>query len=296
MRTSPLSIFFSASLGLALLGACSDEPQGGGSGGATASSSSNSSSSAMSVGGAGGTGGSGGSGGTPGAGGSAGNGGAGGSGGDPFSNLSDTFDGNMLDPAWHVYRPEVLDIAVGSGALSLTLTQQALWFNNSRGPLVYKLVSGDFKVTAHIRARKNSSPQEAPASAVHLGGLMARDPAGEAPGAAENYVFVVVGYDENDISVETKSTTNSVSQYVGPTWPSSDAELRLCRVGSTFRLYKRPISGGAFTLAQTYERPDLPGELQVGANIYSLNAPDLKVSFDEIVFEKASSEADCAAD
>jgi len=245
----------------------------------------------MNAGGAGGTGG---SGGAAGSGGSAGNGGAGGGNIDLFAGLSDTFDGNLLGPEWLVYRPEVLDIAVGSGALSLTLTQQALWYNNSRGPLVYKLVSGDFKVTARVRAKKASNPQEAPANAVHLGGLMARDPAGEAPGGAENYVFIVVGYDENDISVETKSTTNSVSQYVGPTWPSSDAELRLCRVGSTFRLYKRPISGGAFTLAQTYDRPDLPAQLQVGANIYSLNTPDLQVSFDEIVFGKASSEADCA--
>jgi len=201
----------------------------------------------------------------------------------------------MLSAEWLVYRPEVLAINVGNGALSLTLTQQALWFNNSRGPLVYKLVSGDFKVSARVRVRKASSPANPPSNPVHLGGLMVRNPAGEQPGGVENDAFIVTGYDENDLSVETKSTVNSVSTYVGPSWPSGDAELRLCRVGSTLRMYKRAISGGAFTLAQTYERPDLPATLQVGANVYSLNAPDLVASFDEIVFAKAASQADCEA-
>jgi hypothetical protein len=88
---------------------------------------------------------------------------------------------------------------------------------------------------------------------------------------------------------------NSVSTYEGPSWPSGDAELRLCRVGSMFYLYKRALGAGTFTLANTYDRPDLPAKLQVGGNVYSLNAPDLVANFDEITFAEATSEADCAA-
>lgn len=224
-------------------------------------------------------------------------GGQGGSGGAAMAlgDLSDSFDGSMLSSDWLVYRPEVLAINVSGGALSLHLTQQALWYNASRGPLVYKFVTGNFKVTSRVRVRKASNPAANPSNPVHLAGLMARNPQGEMAGANENYVFVVAGFDENDLSVETKSTVDSVSAYEGPTWPSADAELRLCRIGNSFHLYKRMIGAATFTLAKTYDRPDLPAKLQVGANIYSASAPDLAASFDEVTFAEAASEADCAA-
>lgn len=193
------------------------------------------------------------------------------------------------------FRPEVLNISVGNGSLSLRLDQQALWYNANRGPLVYKFVTGNFKVTSRVRVRKASNPADPPTNTVHLGGLMARDPQGEMAGATENYVFIVTGFDEMDLSVETKTTVNSVSTYDGPAWPSGDAELRVCRIGTTFYLYKRAIGDATFVLAQTYDRPDLPAKLQVGANVYSASAPDLVANFDEITFADAANEADCAA-
>jgi hypothetical protein len=45
-----------------------------------------------------------------------------------------------------------------------------------------------------------------------------------------------------------------------------------------------------------YDRPDLGASLQVGPNIYSLAAPDLTVSFDEVAFARVFSAADCTAD
>lgn len=218
-----------------------------------------------------------------------------GTGGNDLALLSDTFEGNTLSSDWMVFRPEVLNITVANGALSLRLDQQALWYQNNRGPLVYKFVTGNFKMTSRVRVRKTSNPAEPPSKTVHLGGLMARDPQGEMPGATENYVFIVVGFDEMDLSVETKTTVNSVSTYEGPAWPSGDAELRLCRVGSMFHLYKRALGGATFTLAKSYDRPDLPAKLQVGGNVYSASAPDLIANFDEITFADATSESDCAA-
>ena len=207
--------------------------------------------------------------------------------------LSDSFDGAALDPSWSVLHRESVDISVAASALTLTLTQPALWFDASEGVLVYKQVSGDFKVSATVHARRASAPTLPPPPPVHLGGLMAR----ALSSTSENYVFIVVGHDANGVSVETKSTLASSSQYAGVAWPSGDAELRLCRVGADFSLWKRPPGAASWTMAQSFSRPDLPMTLQVGPNIYSsARMPDVQVSFDEVSFAAVSGAADCAID
>ena len=213
-----------------------------------------------------------------------------------LSLLSDRFDGASLDPSWGRFQTGVLGIATEGGSLHLTLLNSALWFQTSRGPFLHKMVQGDFTATATVHARRASAPQSAPTQLIHLGGLMARNPAGDNAGQPENYVFIVLGIDENDLSVETKSTTNSQSNYQGPSWPAPDAELRLCRRGAAFRLYKRAMGSESWTLAQTYVRPDLPETLQVGPVVYGPSAtPDLQVIFDEVLFANAPSDASCTS-
>jgi hypothetical protein len=211
-----------------------------------------------------------------------------------LSELSDSFEAESLDPAWSVFNPEVVDVEVADGALSLDMKKSALWYQAGRGTLLEKRVSGNFMVTATVHAQKASDASAMPASPVQLGGLMARDPMGTDQGGEENYVFIVVGHDEDDISVETKSTTDSVSDYEGPSWPSAEAELRMCRVGATFQLYKRELGATTWELAKSYERPDLPEELQVGPNAYTAIDPDLRVSFDDVTFADVADLADCA--
>ena len=175
----------------------------------------------------------------------------------------------------------------------MTLTHQALWFDADRGVLFSRLVDGDFRITATVRAAKTSDPEAPPGGdgTVQLGGLMAR-----ADTTPEDYVFIVVGDDGDGPSVETKSTDDSVSIFEGPLWTSTAADLRLCRVGSVFALYKRqPGSGGAWATAVTYDRPDLPDTLQVGANIYSGSTPDLTVRYENVVIERVSTTLDCIA-
>lgn len=229
--------------------------------------------------------------GATGSGGETGSGGDGSGGG--LSSLSDAFEGDTLDDAWSIFNPDVFDVTVADGALSLSMTTPALWFQAGNGALVHKLVRGDFRATAVVHARKNTDPEALPDVAVQLGGIMARDPAGTDQGGEENYVFIVVGRDEDDVSVETKSTTDSVSDYVGPSWPSGDAELRMCRLGSTFHLYKRGVGAGTWELATSYDRPDLPDELQVGMNAYTAVSPDLAVHFDELVFAEVTDQEGC---
>lgn len=238
--------------------------------------------------------------GAPGAGGGAGSdagsGGPTGSSGAAIAALSDQFAGTHLDPSWVAFNTSTVDLSLRSGALHLQPRQSLLWYNDSEGALVYKLVSGDFKVTSVVRARSAANPSQAPANTIHLGGLMARSPASSS--SAENYVFVVVGHQMEGLAVETKSTTNSSSDYQGPAWQSGDAELRLCRSGSTFTLLKRPVGATAWQQAGTYARPDLPGTLQVGPNVYAYmpsgGAPDLDVAYEGIKFSSLS--GDCAAD
>lgn len=207
---------------------------------------------------------------------------------------SDDFEAGPLGRSWQLFNPQLFEHAVRDGALWMTPRVFGLWFDRNTGPMIYQSVTGDFRVTARVRARRASALDEPPDQAVHLGGLMARDP--RTP--PENYVFVVVGRDIDDLSVETKTTEAGRSVFEGPMWPhGSDAELRLCRLGADFHMYKRPIDGGEWALAATFERPDLPPTLQVGAIAYTNSRePDLSVGFEEIHFADVFEEADCLAD
>ncbi|HMD80431.1 MAG TPA: hypothetical protein VKE92_03925 [Anaerolineales bacterium] len=196
---------------------------------------------------------------------------------------------------WSVFNPSAVAISTENDSLDLSLRRRALWFMSERGVLVYKPVSGNFKITAEVLVSKNSDPSQPPGGdgTVQLGGLMTRD----GTGGPENYVFIVVGDDGNGLSIETKNTVDSFSTYNGPSWDASEAELRLCRFDSVFNLYRRHIGASeAWTLAGSYDRPDLPDELQVGVNIYTDNAPDLRVQFDHLRIESITGAADCEQD
>ncbi len=195
--------------------------------------------------------------------------------------------------------PEVLEVySVLNGAaieiddrpegLTITLIRRALWFQDQRGVLIWKPVTGDFVIEADVQTSRASDPSQPPGAdgRVELAGLMAR-----ADGARENYVFIVVGGDADGLSVETKSTTDNSSEFNGPAWDSGSASLQLCRNGSTFLLAKRPIgSAEPWAPAIAYERPDLPDTLQVGLNIYCDSTPDLQAVFTAIDIEPLPSD------
>ena len=207
---------------------------------------------------------------------------------------SDRFDGKSLNKSWSILQPNLVQTSVRDGALTLTLTGPALWFNDSMGVLVYKRLTGNFKATAAVRTRGASSPGQPPAPAIRLGGLMARDPASDDTGM-QSYVHIVTGNGPAGVlAVENKTTMNNNSVYEAPDWPSPDAQLRICRVGSTFNVYKRPVRSKRWRLAASYDRPDLPPTLQVGTDVYSPNAPpDLRVTVDAVNFKGVTSSRSC---
>jgi hypothetical protein len=210
---------------------------------------------------------------------------------------TDKFGGRSLNRSWSILQPNLVQPTVRGGALSMELTGPALWFNDSIGVLVFKPVTGNFKATTTVHTSSTSTPGQPPAPAIRLGGLMARDPASDATNV-QSYVHIVGGNGPSGVlAIEHKTTQNSSSVYEAPEWPSPDAQLRICRVGATFNLYKRPVGSKSWQLAASYERPDLPATLQVGADIYSPNTPpDLRVRWDEVAFQRVKNASDCTSD
>ena len=213
--------------------------------------------------------------------------------------VSDEFEGLRLDPSWSIVNGNNFSYSVSGGSLQITPTTNTLWWmGDASGALVYKLVTGNFKLTTAVRARRASdASQPVGPTDFQFGGIMAR-----APGSAsQNYVFGVVGDRGETLQVETKSTTNDASQVQAEDWPSGDAQLRLCRVGAMFHVLSRSIGGGAWAVASPfgppYERPDLPATLQVGPIAYAwTDSPDLRASFEYVRYAPVASEADCTVD
>jgi hypothetical protein len=206
--------------------------------------------------------------------------------------FSDGFDAPTLDPAWRVHEPgEMLPPVLFGSALYLQPTATgaaATWFQNEEGPGLFKPVTGDFTVSAvlHVSNPAAASPIPVPPPiSYRLAGLLARDPA-SAPGS-RNSVHVALGAGDaaTPLAVEDKTTQNSSSVFQLHATPSHHAELRLQRVGATFTMSWRPVTGGAWNVVATHVRPDLPATLEVGPMAYSNSAPAfILAQFDDVTF------------
>ncbi|MBK8257186.1 MAG: hypothetical protein IPK82_31500 [Polyangiaceae bacterium] len=209
--------------------------------------------------------------------------------------LNDEFDGGSLGAEWKVVNADTVKIAVQAGELSMVPLRNVVWYHAAQGPLVYKTVTGNFRVSTVARTRKASNPTLPPDVGYQFGGLMARAPSSD--GGKQDHVFNVVGYRGEHLSVETKTTKQDQSFVQGPPWPSPDAELRICRVNGRVYMYKRPIGGKAWEEAWMVKRPDLPGTLQVGLIAYSYtDAFDLRATFESVTFAPVTSMDDCTKD
>ena len=182
---------------------------------------------------------------------------------------------------WRLVNPQAVHVSVDKGALVLDLIGSVLWFNADKGVLLYRDVTGDFRATATVRTSKTSDPSAAPGQdgSIQLAGLMART---EVP--AENYVFIATGSIGSSTGIETKTTESSRSIYFQRGQPNGgDAELRLCRIGTTFLLWWRHVdSKEDWTHMSTFDRKDIPTTVQVGANIYTDGVPDITARFENL--------------
>jgi len=193
---------------------------------------------------------------------------------------------------WQLLNPQAVQVSLEDGAVVLDLVRSALWYNDRKGVLFYRDVSGDFRASATVRTAKASDPSAPPGQdgTVQLAGLMARtaDP-------AENYVFIVSGSIGTSTGLETKTTESSQSIFIQRGLPTGgDAELRLCRIGSTFYLWWRHVDTNEdWTHMSTLDRKDMPPTLEVGANIYTDGKPDIVARFEHLTIERIAAGAAC---
>jgi hypothetical protein len=203
--------------------------------------------------------------------------------------LDDTFDGVTLDPSWTVLNPAKASIGVSGGSLHmepLATGGPNMWFDSGEGALVYKLVSGDFDVSAVMATRDPANHANPPPPEYRLAGILARDPASTP--ASSNTVHVAIGAGSNvqGTSYEYKSTDDSVSTWATTPTASPAGQVRLRRSGTLVEMYWRPDSISSWTMIQSFVRADLPPTLQVGLMVYALTAPaSIEALFDEIDFQ-----------
>jgi len=209
-----------------------------------------------------------------------------------FPDQSDEFDGDLSD--WSKLNESAASFQVAAGRLEIVPNDNSTWFQADSGVLIYKLITGNFRVTTSASARSITSPALAPPM-INLGGLNARDPA-SVVGVTENYVHLAIGRLGAPVIAEYKTTENSVSTFGGVpliNQVTADADLRIRRIGSNFRLYSSEGGGGAWVLVNQFDRPDLPTTLQVGVMGYANTVADMNISFDFVRFEQVTALSDC---
>jgi hypothetical protein len=168
----------------------------------------------------------------------------------------------------------------------------AVWYQDWRGPMVFKEVSGDFIFTSEmvIGDRDDvggSDADDVPDDATFsLGGIMIRTPRAISnpatdwgPGSrqddgttnGENYVFLSMGHGtDGQFSFEVKTTRNSRSQLeLTPLGQNANtATLRIARIGSAvITMYRLP--GEEWIVHRRYSRPDMPETMQLGLVTYT---------------------------
>jgi hypothetical protein len=193
---------------------------------------------------------------------------------------------------WQLINPGAVRISLDDKTLVMDLTASVIWFNGDKGVLFYREVTGDFRATATVRTARSSDASAAPGQdgTVQLAGLMART---EVP--AENYVFIATGSIGASTGLETKTTESSHSIWIQRAQPTGgDAELRVCRIGTTFFLWWRHVDTNEdWTHMSTLDREDIPETVQVGANIYTDASPDIVARFEHLTIEPIPAGAGC---
>ncbi|MCA9435214.1 MAG: hypothetical protein KC978_05480 [Candidatus Omnitrophica bacterium] len=201
---------------------------------------------------------------------------------DDLASLSDEFDNPSTQSNWmRIYQVEQwgadqLEEYDFSGARPGWLRMvpySSTWYQNWRGVLAFKEVTGDFMVTTHIQPR-NRAGTGAPGSQFSLAGIMIRTPRNITPQTwtpgGENYVFLSIGAagDPGVFQFEVKTTVDSDSNLVYTDANTSEATIRSARLGNYFIMLRRAPEED-WVVHRRYYREDMPQTLQVGMTCYT---------------------------
>ncbi len=179
-----------------------------------------------------------------------------------------------LTEQWNADQLQGYDVNLTEPGRMFMMPYTCTWYRDYRGPMSYKLVSGDFAITTDVRvtARDGSG---APESLFSLAGIMIRTPRNITPATwtpgGENYVFLSLGYGIDSTvhyqyEVKTTLAGDSVLQLSNAAGPS--AVLQIARLGPyVIALLHEP--GQPWRVHRRYYRPDMPAQLQAGLVTYT---------------------------
>ncbi|MEZ6129749.1 MAG: Calx-beta domain-containing protein [Planctomycetaceae bacterium] len=211
---------------------------------------------------------------------------------DEFTNATSTSLWQRVNEVenWNADQLQIYDINQTQPGRMVMAPHTVVWYQNWRGPMAFKEVTGDFVFTTqvHISDRDdvgNSDPDDIPDEAqFSLGGAMIRTPRNIVdpltdwqPGSmqddgtnnGENYVFMSMGHGTNgQYTFEAKSTRNSDSQLELTPTDTGTATIQLARIGDSV-IAMLQLPGQDWVVHRRFHRPDLPETLQVGIVSYT---------------------------
>jgi hypothetical protein len=227
--------------------------------------------------------------------------------------VSDELNGSSLDKCWSVLEPARIasqsflpQASMTVFAMSPAPMDKNAWFQDSHGPFVYQLVTGDFILVARVYVGLASDPGMPPTQLYNTGGLLARDPA-SGPGN-ESWILYDLGRQGSgldspfvDVGGMAKVTIGSkTTKHPKDVGGSHSGTIALCRVGNTFQAIQRLYTPdqAAVNVAHTFtEWQSAPQTLQVGLIAGTwIASTDVLARFDYARFGyPASSGNDCLA-
>ncbi len=200
-----------------------------------------------------------------------------------LSKLSDEFSRPETRREWTTLsqaedwpgRIERMDIGGASpGRLSI-IPRSGAWWAGYHGVYLFKVVRGDFMVTARLQVTGKAGGE--PANTWTISGLLVRAP-GDLSLAheqrKENWIYLMTGRGPAQARVvDAKSNRDGSNAWDITPAAAGWYELRIARIGPLFVLLCRP-DGEPWKARKLIFRADLPPALQVGLNLTS----DFKLS------------------
>lgn len=216
--------------------------------------------------------------------------------------IDDEFSDSSTIADWNISYPgsAAIDIAATTpDSLTIIPSAQAVWFNDAVAPFLSKTITGDFIVATRVHARRSSDPALPPNRQYHAAGILVRSPVSTPNATPRNQQWISydLGYQATSTGSMARNTVSSTS-LLSPSIPGDPSgEIRVCRLGNVFHLFRRLDTETVWRETNTYTRPDLPISLQVGLHVGAWGTPpDLRAEFEYVRFAVPSTLADCTAD
>lgn len=170
---------------------------------------------------------------------------------------------------------EVFDANITRPGHLVMTPYSSSWFEEWRGELTYKNVTGDFVITTFVEPR-NRAGTGRPERDYSLAGIMVRVPramtnVNEWTAGGQNYVFLSMGSANRATAgyeYEVKTTSNSTSVLFIEGTDATRAAIQVARLGPHLIMMRRD-EGEEWVVHRRYYRPDFPETLQAGLTVYT---------------------------